>query len=252
MSNSLKDNLSTMISSISSATKSSNFGDACNWAAQAVQATATCNDDEARRLVNTAVTGVLVKATVETRTAVMRGIGLFGKLSHPVDAIVRCTELLADMAKGANRELALAQALVLGGYAKQLATALKPHTTSIYVHTDAPTLDAFLTTLGEILKESERLTTERVSAGLTVEEQNRLAATALSNARGALSAIFSEKFSDWDRARVLTKHAFVVVADNQSALKAEFDAIEDALAKKNYKSAAGKLKALEAALGGGD
>jgi hypothetical protein len=250
MSDALKDSLSTMISSASSATKSGKLDDACNWAEQAVQATRESQDVGTRNQVISTVTAVLIKATVETRRSVMRGNGLFGGLNGNVQVIARCASLLADMARGADRGLALAQALVIGGYAKQLTAAIEPHTTTVYKHTDGPTLDGFLTALAEVLKASSKLTTEPLSDGLTQDERNKIAATALSNARHALSSFFSKKLSDWDRARVLNKHAFALVAESSANLKSGFDDAERFLAAFDYKQSEAKLKALEVALGG--
>lgn len=250
MSNSIKDSLSTMISSTSSAASSGDLGNACNWAEQAVQAASKTTDSELRAKVTEAVTGVLIKATVETRRAVMRGNGLFGKLDTNVQVIARSSALLVQLARDANDADAIAKALVIGGFARELTAAVAPHTTTVYQHTDGPTLDAFLTGLSEIMKASATVTEKPLSDGLTQDQRNKIAATALSNGRHALSAIFSKKFSDWDRASVLNKHAGLLVAESHPHLKADFAAAEAALAATDYKPAEAKLKALEIALGG--
>lgn len=250
MSNSIKDSLSTMISSTSSAASSGDLGNACNWAEQAVQAASKTQDSETRTKVTEAVTGVLIKATVETRRAVIRGNGLFGKLDSKVQVIARSSALLVQLARDANDTDGLAKALVIGGFAKELTAAVAPHTTTAYQHTDGSTLDAFLSALTEVLKTAATVTEKPINDGLTQDERNEIAATALSNARHALWAIFPKNFSDWDRASVLNKHASLLVAESHPQLKAEFAAAEVDLAAKEYKPAAAKLKALEIALGG--
>jgi len=247
-----KDTLSTMLSSARDATKGNRLADASNWAGQAVKATSDSQDIDTRAQVISTVTGVIMKAAVETRRAVMRGNGLFSKLDDNVQLIARGAEQLADMARGADRGLALAQALVIGGFAKQLVAAVAPHTTTVYKHTEADELDSFLTIVGEVIATASKLTTEPTPEGLTAEERNKLAATAVSNARHALSKIFSKTMSDWERSRVLSRHAFKLVAESHAGLKNNFDAADRALVAKDYKVSHATLLALETALGGGE
>lgn len=248
----LNDSLSTMLTSAKAAVKANKLDDACNWVGQAVQATNSSQDLETRAQVTSAATAVLMKAAVDTRRSVLRGAGLFAGLDSNVQVIGRCATQLADMARGADRGIALAQALVIGGFAKELIAAIEPHKGSLYAVTDASGLDAFLTTLGEVIRAASRLTTDPSPQGNTDAERAKLAATAVSNARHSLSRVFSKKLSDWDKARILCRHAQALVDTSHPSLKDSFEAAQRALAANNYQISDGVLKALEADLGGGE
>lgn len=249
----LKDSLSTMISSALSAVKANRLDIACDWVNQAVQATCTSDDIELRTQVNSTISLILMKAAVDTRTASLRGAGIFAALDAKVQVIVRGASLLKDMAAGADRGLGQALALVIGGYGKQLSAAVAPHLHSHYVHTDAATLDSFLTTVNDLIKAISTFSVgDSVDnpEGISASDRTKLAATAVSNARHSLSKF--NFLSDWDKATVLCRHAQALVETSHAQLKARFASADSALKTRNYRNSTTILQSIETDLGGGD
>ncbi len=246
----LKDSLSTMISSALSAVKADRLDIALDWAGQAVQATSTSDDVELRTQVNSTISLILMKAAVDTRTASLRGAAIFSQLDPKIQVIVRGATLLKDMAAGADRGLGQAFALVIGGYGKQLSAAVAPHLTSQYVQTDAATLDGFLNTINALIKAIAMTTGGDEPEGISASDRTKLAATTVSNARHSLSKIGF--LCDWAKARVLARHAQALVETSHAQLKDRFAAAEQAMAANNYKVSSTTLQSIEKDLGGGE
>lgn len=251
----VKDSLSTMISSALSAVKANRLDTACDWANQAVQAISKSDDIGLRTQVNSTLSVILMAAAVDTRTKALRGAAIFAALDANVQVIERCSTLLTGMAVGTDRELGHAIALVIGGYGKQLSASLAPHKTSAFVHTDAAKLDEFLNTLNELIKAIKTYTAgastdnpEDVSAA----DRRKLAATAVSNARHSLSRLFPKKLSDWDKARVLARHALALVEESHANLKDRFASADRALQSNDYGQSSAVLQSIETSLGGCD
>ncbi len=249
----VKDSLATMLSSALSAVKANRLDLSTDWAAQAVLA--TCNSDDAseRSQVNSTISLILMKAAVGIRTKVLHSGNIYAGLDNNVQLIVRNADLLTTMSVGGDRGVGQALALVIGGYGKQLAAAVAPHKGTTYLHTDATMLAEFLKTVDDLIKAISTFTAG-VRAdnpeGLDDAELRKQAATAVSNARHLLSRLFSKKMSDWEKARVLCRHALALVERSQAHLKNSFDAAEQALAANDYSTSHSVLLALENDLAG--
>lgn len=169
--------------------------------------------------------------------------------------IVRCSNLMKDMAVGADRGLGQALALVIGGFGKQLSAAVEPHRSSTYVLTDATMLDDFLTTLNNLIKAISTFTvgdSVENPEGVSDEQRLKSAATAVSNARHLLSRIFPKTMSDWDKARVLCRHALALLENTNGNIKSRFASADRALQAKDFGTSNAILLTIETELGGGD
>jgi hypothetical protein len=237
-----------MLTKSSSALAAGHLEEATVWAGQAVLATHDSTDLDTRRKVTSHVTAIAVRAVIEVRKSAFTAGALHKWMATNVDVIERCASLLSDMAAGGGRELALAQALVVGGFAKQLSSAIAPHRSTVYAYTKAEDLDDFLKTLADLMEAASRLTVEPTPDTTTESERVKLVCLALSNAQHSLSALFSRKLSDWDKARVLTRHARKLAEASHSTLLPAFDEADQALAAFDYGKSSRILKDLETGL----
>src|SRR5579883_787384 len=244
----------TMLTSIKKAVQRGNFQEASIWAAQAVEGMHGDDVHQHRAQVYTAVTSVLIASAWALKRAVLRGSGLFAQLTPNAEVLLKTSGQLCELARMQNRELALGIALVIQGFATQLKDALVSHAAG-YRYTKADELDAALNALDEILSNAERLTTDdNTRGGSATISDTKLAGTVISNTQSCLSRICSRRFSDWQKAQVLVKHAEKLVgsdADGDAQAKphaALFERVQAALTAQDYSTSTTALSQLAAAL----
>jgi hypothetical protein len=76
----------------------------------------------------------------------------------------------------------------------------------------------------------------------------KLAVTAIDNAKSCLSRVCPKRWSDWTKAQVLIEEARSLLADREGQFKSIFDGAAAALLSQDYKHSSEALSQLSSAL----
>lgn len=243
----LNQTLSPILAQIERALAASDFNDACNWAKQSVEAVRGEEDRELRAHVYTAITSVLVTATLSAKRAVLRGSGLFYQLTPTFEAMAKSARLLREMAQMKDAGLGQAFAFILEGFVKKAQGELAKHPQGGYRYTKAEELDAVLNDLDQIVQTSKKMTADADAGAVSPCCQVELAAVAIGNAQGCLVRI-PKSWSDYPKAEVLVNHARKLVPDD--AVETLFDTALAALKSQDYSRSSTALLRLHKTLSG--